>query len=446
MSAQIDLGGGLLRTLPAELIREIGIRLGTPTEMVNFAHVCSQTYVMGLTELANADVECQLKTEIHVGHDWDRYMRRDLDPDTLTLRHRIYRRTRVPLDLHRPILLWAIESGKDIDYIKKCINIYQKHMPAGLRGSWFPRRCECSYKRELSEIEAEFPSPMFAAAKAGRLDVIQTLLDCNIDMRGRLDNACDYKDDLSDDYYYFRRMVAPPYIDRDEWRFLRKVVKGDNAFAAACEFHEDIALFMIANGLEVRRTDIWFAIKFGCFKVLETLLGHPVFNGDDRSELLLLLRRWATSKFVANPEIILPLLDAVTDPDFDGVEFLRERTFEILEGETLTEEDAFKASQLFELYVSCATPPFRESGIARKAARNDGLLNIVENILEEDVWSIDEPREEFMGSILENAVACGSVRIAKYLISLGCEFPASAHLGATLRVAVEPLGVTVKYT
>ncbi|OTA70036.1 hypothetical protein K449DRAFT_393069 [Hypoxylon sp. EC38] len=322
MASSANLGKASLAHLPFELIREIGSNLYTRIELLNLACICSRTYAaIDVVEFAKKDVAIQL---IKIAD-------RDSDSDDTSDDY---------LKPHRPILIYAIETGKDTVYIEKCINVYKKSFPFGLRGDWYPHRHDLD---RYYGIYNKFPSPMFAAAKAGRLDVIQALAKCDVSMRGRMNWI---------NIWAATRLGAMHGGQYYKNTIIRDLAKCDNAFDAACEFkHEDIALWMISNGLQVRWSDVWHAVRFGCFQVLKRLLRHPALISDERQQAILFIINWALTKPVRNQEILRPLLDAITDPDIDKRMLIRKELHRLLDANN---EEIDKLRQVFDFYVSWA--------------------------------------------------------------------------------------------
>ncbi|OTA89986.1 hypothetical protein M434DRAFT_14257 [Hypoxylon sp. CO27-5] len=321
MASSANLGKASLAHLPFELIREIGSNLHTCIELLNFACICSRTYAaIDVVEFAKKDVAIQLIKIADKDSDSD-----DTSDDYLKP--------------HRPFLIYAIETGKDIVYIEQCINVYKKSFPFGLRGDWY------SHRHSLDGdygIYNKFPSPMFAAAKAGRLDVIQALAKCDVSMRGRMNWA----------NIWGTRLGAVFGVEDYRIVITRDMSKRDNAFAAACEFkHEDIALWMISNGLQVRWSDVWHAVRFGCFQVLKRLLIHPAFISTERHQAIFLIIDWALTKPITNQEILRPLLDAIWDPDIDKRILILTEIRRLLEIPHPNAEEARKLVQIFDFYV-----------------------------------------------------------------------------------------------
>ncbi|KAI0834878.1 hypothetical protein F5Y06DRAFT_306476 [Hypoxylon sp. FL0890] len=431
MSANTNISRPLLSTLPIDLIREIGSHLETPSELLDFACVCNRTNAaIDMIEMAKKDAVNQL-SRIMFGRDlWRQLMALQLNANQRPMSYEEFQLTETPWKPHKPILLWAIETGKDIDYIEKCINVYRKGFHDGLEGYWFP-----NHDPKLNpEIYTNFPSPMFAAAKAGRLDVIQALLEYNVNLSGRMNWPESTGSELDFSDVYSSTTDDTEYLDYHHPFY--KLLFSDNAFSAACEFHEDIALFMLENGYRVNSCDLWHAVRFGRFQLLDTLLGHPNFRTEDRRVLVFLTLKWATVKPIADHEIIRPLLDAVTAPLFDKAEFLRNQIHMKMTEYPMAGHNP-KLLQLLNFYISWASPPYLDRHIVSMAACNDEYLGVVKTIFPGDpyCWLIRESEGEIEACIddmLSRAARSGSMDIMKYLLSLGHKLD-SNHFGDAIR-------------
>ncbi|KAI1417238.1 hypothetical protein F5Y13DRAFT_202757 [Hypoxylon sp. FL1857] len=418
MASYTNLDKGPLHHLPVELIREIGSKLATPRELVNFACICSRTNAaIGVVEMAMADIMFQsIETdpkprvfrfhgpeELYSGNNnGDNSDDSNDDTNDDLLRP------------HKPILIYAIETGKDIDYIKQCINVYKKNFTDALEGYWYPLRRDLD---KYNDRYAQFPSPMFAAAKAGRLDVMQALAECHVSMRGWMN--------LHKGWKVVRNSEDPINgMIGDE-------KKGGNAFSAACESkNEYIALWMISNGLWVEWSDIRVAARFGCFQVLETLLNHPDFVHFKRRDAILQIAKWTISSFVADPEIILPLLDDVFHLDADKDEFIQNEIIHRLVRPRPTAENALRMSRVVDFYANWAKPPISGRNIAWAAAFHKIYLDIVKAIISGERWSLgesEEERAEAMDEMFWRAREFESSATVKYLVSLGYKIPSSEH-------------------
>ncbi|OTA95747.1 hypothetical protein M434DRAFT_9598 [Hypoxylon sp. CO27-5] len=413
MAAQINPDGAHLRNLPIELIREIGSQLITPTELLDFKCICKQTEAaIGLLDMAKKDAIWQISKIRFRSRFSSLYMTEDKELDSLGLDILAYCRSYRQVHLHRPILLWAIETGKDIDYIKKCINVYQTYFPVGLRGKWFPH-----HDRILEAyIYPEFPSPMVAAARAGRLDVIKALVECGSSPRGRDRAIC-------------MDLRRHPLTLQEE-RSL-ETISADNAISAACEFgHEDIAMFLMSIGLRLEPSDIWNAVQFGCFKLLEILLDQ--YTAIDRNDVL---GRFFSSVItgpvrpIRTHQIIVPLICALDTSSPNGTrEYIKEHTKEKLVfalRHQPTDKARLRATDFFDFYIKWASPLFSALRTINGAASNDANVEITNDILDGDSWSIGGSEEEQLGTmnrIARIVVENGHTHIAKSLFNSGYRF------------------------
>ncbi|KAI1102596.1 hypothetical protein F4804DRAFT_353591 [Jackrogersella minutella] len=421
MDTHQDVHTTPLLTLPVELIREIGDYLEKPSQLLNFSSVCKYVhFAFDMKDMFKKDAENQLIPTIfpmpgafHTIFGPSSI----LGTDFLTLK----RTTQEPISIHRPSLLWAIESGKDLEVIQQCINVYEESFPDLLEGKWYP------YRDPLDSqlISLEFPSPIYAATKAGRLDVVQALVGRGVGVRGRYNDMIVLGGALA----FLRSTNLQNHITAD-------FTKENNAFKAACEAkREDIALFLISNGLDVQPVDLYCAVRFGCFQVLEVLLGHASLNGPNRQNMIQTILNMAATYPVADSGVFEPLFDAVTNPLFDRIEWLRAATAEALRRHIrntpyFTSEDVPPGIYLFDLYVTLANPPFVDDDIARGAAHSDRFIEIVRTVISGHPWTIggsEAERMQFMGDMLTTAVQSGAVNIAQYLTSVGCTYTI-AHL------------------
>ncbi|KAI0902096.1 hypothetical protein F4806DRAFT_490569 [Annulohypoxylon nitens] len=185
---------------------------------------------------------------------------------------------------HKPLLLWAIEMGKNIDYIQHCIDIYRREYPEGLEGEWF-------HDRKRGNTRSRHGMPLIAATKSGRLDVIQALVKSGIDPKTFRDNVDIWLSSFSD------------IVD-----VRRKILD-----------HDDIAKFLLSNGFRIRYHDLWIAVKAGFFEVVDKLLLDLIFAGTmNRGQIVIKATLSLAIMYpVADPGIIRPLLRAMVDPNFD---------------------------------------------------------------------------------------------------------------------------------
>ncbi|KAI0145750.1 hypothetical protein F4776DRAFT_607803 [Hypoxylon sp. NC0597] len=419
MATKINPDGALLRKLPIEVIREIGGQLFTPTELLDFKCICKETTsAIDVVEMAKKDAIWQInKTRFATRHT-SPYMTEDKKFDKMGLGFSTYGRNHKRVHLHRPILLWAIETDKDIDVIRKCISVYQKYFPGGLHGEWFPHH----FLERDDYIYAEFPSPIVAAAKAGRLDVIKALVKCGSYPRGR--NNQRPHSDVHGGLRTLKKKIAYEII-----------VRADNAISAACEFgHEDIAMFLISTELEVQPSDIWDAVRFGCFRFLKMLLDQ--YTNHNRDSVLRYILEWATqgrARPIRTHKILVPLLDALKTSSFDGDDHIKSALGFALRDHP-TDKAVLRATEFWDFYIRWESPPFSDHRIIYGAACTDAHLEILKEILEGDSWSIgesEELRSRVMDGVLTGVAGHGSIGVAEYLLSLGYTFN-SEHLAAAI--------------
>ncbi|KAI1460560.1 hypothetical protein F4805DRAFT_478429 [Annulohypoxylon moriforme] len=387
-----------LLNLPIEQIRNIVHSLDDPQSLVNF--VCTCKGVNNALDLA----------------EW---LKVDL------VRQRLHEPTNDLDELHRPLLLWAIETGRDIGYIQTCIEFYQRNLPGGIEGRYYPRH-QRLYRR--------FPSPMYAATKAGRLDVIKALLASGVGLEaGPQDSSADYW--LATGHYFEQEAVKDMY-------------------RVACETQrEDIAMFFISQGLGRNYWDLWLAARAGFFQVVDTLLENmQSIHGDDADITLAATLRHAVEHPVANQEIILPIMHARTHPAFNAVRFLEvfilstlakigwpdfvyysssedsedvSSEYEIgLNSETAKEartwrEGAIQAVHLCNIYAMIADEPFDVTEFATHAVREDEGLDVLKTVLSgHHPWVIgnsESKRSETLNELLRIAVEHGAIENARFL-------------------------------
>ncbi|XDG00976.1 hypothetical protein ABKA04_000591 [Annulohypoxylon sp. FPYF3050] len=194
--------------------------------------------------------------------------------------------------------------GKNIDYIQHCIDIYRREYPEGLEGEWF-------HDRERGSRRGH-GMPLIAAAKSGRLDVIQALVKSGIDAKTFRDNAGIWISSFSG-IVDVRRDILSAIRDH-------RTSRTNNVFLPACELqHDDIAKFLLSNGFRIRYHDLWIAVKAGFFEVVDKLLLDPIFAGTmNRGQIVIKATLSLAIMYpVADPGIVRPLLGAVIDPNFD---------------------------------------------------------------------------------------------------------------------------------
>ncbi|KAI1410525.1 hypothetical protein F5Y13DRAFT_201980 [Hypoxylon sp. FL1857] len=380
MSANTNPGGAI-RNLPSDLIREIASKLVTPAELLDFACVCKRMKAsIGILEMAKIDVMYQINTNMDPDSE-------ELDPASAQ---------KVLRYIYRPTLIWAIETGKDINYIRQCIKVYQADFPEGLNGKWYP----CCKIRTFHE--GQFPTPMFAATKVGRLDVVKALFECGASLRN---GGAEFP---------ARRVGG------------RRVANDDDVFALACmSRHEDIAKFIISNVVEVLAADIWFAVVSGCFQALKRLLDRRFFD-DNRHDAIVLdmisLLFLGREFHIAKHRMIKPLLDSIRDPKFDKAEYFRFRLGSAFRP-GVNAKYVHEIKELIKFYQTWASPPSWDRYVVCRAAQNDRYLEIVKIMLSGDFGGYEGARTKIIEDMLRQTIHFNCPRIAKYLLGLGYKFP-----------------------
>ncbi|KAI2631050.1 hypothetical protein GGR54DRAFT_635653 [Hypoxylon sp. NC1633] len=445
--------------LPSELLRRIGDELDSPAELLQFARTCGQIgSAFGAFEFGKKDAEYQLKLRFDPGLDSSNWHFRK--PMTIGLKYSMILPNAEPTTkpakyrVYRPGLLQAIENGEDIAFVRQYIKAYLKYFPAGLEGQWYPA-ITSSFARLV--IHEYLPSPVFAAAKSGRLDVLQALLDCGVSIRGRDErrrrislwswNFAEDDDYFSDDdeYYYLQFPYEPdnascndpPAEDEDSnhYSINEAAIRADNAFSAACESNqEDLALFMIGNGLDVRASDLWHAVKFADFQVIEALLRHPVFNTNARERIVVRVLNWAVENPVKDFSVIERLLrETPADEEWRHSYFFQSIEYAINWNpwEKLIPQTVY----LLNLYADWANTPLNGASWASSALYKPNGLEVIKTLFNTDSWFLGQNESEHlreMEHILSGTAWNGEVDIARYLLTLGYRFSA-VHLETAIK-------------
>ncbi|KAI1213143.1 uncharacterized protein F4807DRAFT_457228 [Annulohypoxylon truncatum] len=377
-----------LSTLPVELIREIGNNLDSPRELLKFSSTCKYVHsAIGVTELAVQDVKrlaaiWKLNTCAYNGKSSSRCIRS-------------------PVDTHQPLLLEAIDTGKHIDYIRQCMKIYQQNFPDFLRGKWY------GALGNIIGILPRFPEPIYLAAKLGRLDVVQALLEFGIKAR------------------------YPMKFENDE-------------YMAACQAgHDDIACFFVSNGLPlIPEEDLICAVQNGCFQTVSSLLLHPWYNGDKGEDFKLITLFKALGSVLPNKDIIFPLLDAIHIlSDAEKISNIRESLMEVLIDpyvgagrdyqhayNTLSPGRVIQSLKVLEKLTPSLS--IEVGDIVREAAKFDTFLPVIQLVLSGDQWKIGQSEDE-RSKVVEDAMSVAicfhSSDIIQCLVSRGCRF-STVHL------------------
>ncbi|KAI1393375.1 uncharacterized protein F4822DRAFT_439453 [Hypoxylon trugodes] len=364
--------------------------------------------------------------------------------------------------LHGPSLIYAIRDGKDIEDIKKHIEIYREHFALGLEGRWWPNH----NKQTRRDIYQNLPSPMYVAAQNGRLDIVQILHELGIDMRGRC--HCDeyYTDNerygfwgcgalglprhvlLRPSFYLSGREYLPHiYQDINLPDKKLRVFGADNAFLAACCFgHEDIALFMITNGLEVRPGDLYIAARYARYKVMAALLRCPIFNTGDRCRLILTAAQWIIPwtkgirygtrwdrqaiTISPDPRVYLYLLNIVKaeQPSFNKIGWLERMILPKIRSLSTRDVKKFYDAIITDSEALARLGP----NLAIQFARQSRYFEFMKAILAGCPWNIPKRKmPNLIGQMLISAISRWNEKTIRYLLDLGSPFT-QAHLQAAI--------------
>ncbi|KAI1408063.1 hypothetical protein F5Y13DRAFT_173478 [Hypoxylon sp. FL1857] len=409
-------------TVPVEFIQRIGSNLDTTAQLLDFASIC-KAYHSSINPKQIFDKDAEYQRELN------RQLRsKETRLDPWSARHGNL------ATYPKPSILWAIETNKDIETIKQCIEIYQKEFPKGLEGKW----------------ETSYTPPMCRAAERGRLDVVQALVESNVSLRNWYNIKypwCPWGM-LKALFGKYR----PPHISLE--MFLS--AESGDAFQLACSNgHEDISCFMIRNGLEFRIDDLFYAAKEGCLQTLEMLLES--LDSNERPLLAeAVLKAVGHFRCTSNLRVYKPLLAAAAQPCldpneppyFDRIEWLgsliikllndhrdyKRGKQEIWQDESKVAQHNFKLTQdfkeaiyLFNLFIQLDEfgSPGTAVGVAKAAAEVDTALEIIQTLLEQYPLSIGKfkcDRRRVMDELLLISVNCGNMEAVEYLRSFGCPF------------------------
>ncbi|KAI2785482.1 hypothetical protein F4815DRAFT_497617 [Daldinia loculata] len=315
-----------------------------------------------------------------------------------------------------PLLNWAIETGVDINLIERIMDTYSRVYPGALKGLWYPMHCERLIFDGV-RITRDFPSPMLVAAKSGRLDVIKALIAYGVEIRER--NAIEHVGQ------YDMKDTLKEVVDHT------RVEAEIDAFSLACEADEEIAEFMIRNGLDLRCRDLWWPVEFGRMQILETLLRRPLFKTNEGHEAIKAVLRCIVSDCNSYPirdfGVINPLLDAMTNPSFppfDKIGWLEKSTAMVLSNSGGRYADAL-GFYLFDLFKTSGVQSIINFKIAVRAAGSDNFLEITKAMLLEVEHSkkAEESKELPMIDYILRRVSAGfCTRTAMCFLNFGYKF------------------------
>ncbi|KAI1460561.1 hypothetical protein F4805DRAFT_454492 [Annulohypoxylon moriforme] len=382
-----------LSTLPIEMIREIGDHLDSPRELLEFSLICKCTNsAFTLTDLAIKDAERLTAVRKYMRQIFaEMRSQRDIDRCSVDIH-------RCPVDIHQPLLLWAIKTGKDADYLKQCLEVYQKSNPDCLFGRWYDWDAERLFRKHGLP---RFPEPMTLAGKVGNMLAVQKLHESLVET-GR----------------------TPTDI----------FINAEGGFKAACKAgHEDVACFMLSNGIvDATEIDPWYVVKQGRPQILSFLLGQPFFRGEYGEEIKMEALLTALDSEIRNLDIILPLFNAISLSDSEKTKFLKEQIIEEVldpvwssspELQDRCANYAPKAIYLLGILEKLSSPPIEAGDIVREAAKRDCLLDVIKYVLSRPFYTIgksENERSQVMQDALSVAIRFHAEETVDFLLSRGC--------------------------
>ncbi|KAI1477884.1 hypothetical protein F4774DRAFT_427055 [Daldinia eschscholtzii] len=424
---------GLL-SWPAEIIQKIGSNLSTPAKLFEYACVCKHVNsLLGPKEFAKKDIQCIRAREIQdsdVNFTWARRHRPDslIGPDKMgdcSVFERPFFSMK-PHGSHVPFINWAIEKGMDINCVKEIINTYSKIWPSALNGRWWSGT---GIDWTTIKLGRCFPSPMFVAIKSGRLDVMQVLIEYGIKIRNSDEG----------EYIYHYRISRGRYGERES---SKDASMEQNSFSLACQVDENIALFMIHNGLDLRIKDLWWPCEFGRMQVLDTLLKHPLFKSEEGQQAIRVVLHVIVLCQETHPVKDLCVIDRLLDnlygpvsnfPSPERKSWLENETAEALKRTTNDYGDSL-GMHLFNLLKKSGPDSIVSCKIAKRAAHRDELLEITRDILSQSDRTREGKPLPWIDEVLSEVSECMCPRTAECLISYNYEF-SPAHLKQVISAA-----------
>ncbi|KAI0377079.1 hypothetical protein F5Y04DRAFT_292184 [Hypomontagnella monticulosa] len=332
-----------LLTLPLELIRQIGGETDSVAELYNFSKINKKLHaIIDIYEICKRDAELQ------------QLPLRDTD----LLR---FREQRLMPDMPKPVLISVIESGAGIDMIKQCIDAYRATFPGALRGEWYPKVISLLESIGLY-IHREYlvPRPMYTAIMANRLDIVEALVDSGVDVNGRPG-------------------------DRPGEAMLSRVGSIKDAFeAAVLAGNEEIAKFIISNGLRVVPCDMMSAARVGFVEAVKMMTKAPTFaNPDGYGHRLIreIIKESLGPNAQPNQQLSIEIFDtliSLIEDTMVGEEadwFMDRVRTELYYGRS-----SLAAHILEKHYMRMATPPFVADHLALRAVEHEQTENMVEII------------------------------------------------------------------
>ncbi|KAI0887562.1 uncharacterized protein GGS22DRAFT_111288 [Annulohypoxylon maeteangense] len=372
---------GSLATAPAELIQAIGRNFNTQRQLLEFACTCKSAYpAVGLYQMVQMDVKRQ-RTEI---------------PQKLPSWRPSW----------RPAVLWAIESGKDINYIMYCIELYQDMSINAIHGMWYPK---------IRNGSSYFPSPAYMALKEGRVDLFEALLRRGANLTpGNIDNRTDAVG------------RNPQHIAGEI--SLRK--SQYTLFRGACESgREDIARLLISKGVPRNFWDLWLAAKAGFFDIVNQFLTDTPQAVIEGTVFHIISRH----KSFENLDIIMSLLGAIPNREERAtyVEWLihsmistpTSHSQEQVPYTTNTNDLAARTIYLLKIYVKLVRDRPIDSAILAKAAveTREDRVEVLKYLLSGGAWRIGFGRWDRLDrkkDLMDIAAGAGSTEQVRFLARL----------------------------
>ncbi|KAI0844852.1 hypothetical protein F5Y00DRAFT_273528 [Daldinia vernicosa] len=445
---------------PTEVIQKVASNFTTPSQLLNYACICKRANsAIGLREYLINDIQ-YFQTSRR--SEWASFVWRHgivsqysrLEPPTRSGNQDAFKRPYLqmkPPGSCVPLINWAIETGVDINLIKEIVDIYSRLYPRALEGLRHPMHCTGNRMDDILHDYLEyrdFPSPMLVAAKSGRLDVIKTLLESGVEIRKQ-----NFTERITRYHLYESAGAGMDVRDEMDDDFMCATAEVD-AFSLACEADEEIAQFMLRNGLDLRYRDLWWPVEFGRMQLLETLLQHPLFKTDDGQEAIVqvlhCIARQGDTHPIRDFSVIKRLLDATTIPPLDKTNLLETLTARALRSGRSPYKSAL-SWHLFDLFRNSGPQSLISFEIARQAARSDDFLEITRAILldvEHSKKANGNKEISWIDHIMKQASERICPRTAECLLSFGYKFSSirlqQAVCGTSFRGPCDSLAYTAQ--
>ncbi|KAI1397023.1 hypothetical protein F4819DRAFT_503803 [Hypoxylon fuscum] len=392
--------------LPIELVRAVGSHLDSPSQLLKLACVCKRAYAaIDRFEIYKKDAVYQREIDdgTFVGYSGDGFIRSPIS---------------------QPIILWLIINEGSIQDIKQCITVYQNVFPSALHES----------------IDYQF-SPMAKAIQIGRFDVVKAMVENGVPLQRKglssYQVVTDNNGESSSEEGDTEVSDDTDTVDSDtDGSDMADYYDEPDPFILACgDGRDEIACWMVSNGLGLTKKDLRTAVMYLCPQTVNVLLQHPVFNTDKRHSIIKAalecidmpiaanVYRTKEETYHAKEETYKCLLAAATHPSFDKLSWLTRKVISLLDSSYCPCE--FKnAKCLFRLLVDSDEFKTSQAGgqIARSAARADYTLDITKALFEKYPSSIATSEVDVLDETLRASACRGSIRTAQYLQSLGATF------------------------